>query len=209
MTARQVALALAVSLALVPARAQADTHKVDMAFAPFSYVDQSSLFGFDMAIGFTFKKPGVDHEEEARHAESGDPRYGHPWSFMVDLGAHFYGDDDTEITTMVGVRRYLWKKREKLPEATIQRTRAAGEPVHPETKVALFLQGLAGVSHRADLTSRDTDPAAAPGLGIEWMPTDGRRKGLRIQGDWIFPLNGGDSYPRISLFLVFRQPFSH
>jgi len=203
MTARQSALALTVLLALAPSVARPDTHKVDVAFAPVSYVRQSALFGVDTAVGFTLKKktpPGEPHDDRP-----GRPHKPHPWAIMVDLGAHFLNDEDTEITAMAGVRHYPKKWSATLSEAMLADV-AKGEDVHPETLLALFWEVLAGVSHRADRESKDSRLAASVGGGVEWMPLKEHKVGFRLQGDWVLVADG-ESYPRASFFVVFRQPF--
>ena len=177
MTARQVALALAVSLALVTSRGRRPTRTRSTWRSRRSRMWTRALFSASiLAIGFTFKKPGVDHEEERVTLESGDPATG-TLVLHGRSGAHFYGDDDTADHDHGGRAPLSLEEAEKLPEATIQRTRAAGEPVHPETKVALFLQGTRRRSRIVPISRAGTP---TPRLRPDWAsngcpPTGGGR----------------------------------
>jgi hypothetical protein len=159
--------------------AAADTHKIDGA-AAVSYVDQSTLFGFQFGFARTLGSGPHEHGQRRRFA------------IEADLGAHFLGDEDTEITALVGPRFTAWAGRDA--EAR-------------ETKSALFFHALAGVTHRVDLGEGHNDPALALGVGYDALLDKGRSTGVRFTFDWI--VTSGEDYPRASIGIVYRVPYGH
>lgn len=157
--------------------AAADTHKIDGA-AAVSYVDQSTLFGFQ--LGF------------ARTLGSGPHEHGHrrPFALEASLGAHFLGDDDTEIAALLGPRYTAWARKDAQAH---------------ETSSVLFFHALAGVTHRVDLGAGRNDPALALGLGYDALLDKSRSTGVRFTFDWI--VARGEDYPRASVGIVYRVPY--
>jgi hypothetical protein len=179
---------------LAPAVAGANIHKEELFMAP-SYVHQSSVFGLHVSGARS-----ISHGTPETPARAGSPSYHpHPWSAVLDLSAHFAGDDHDVLSGAVGLRRSF-------------RTRHPAEDRHdPEsTYQQAFVQVLAGVVNRkVEGLDGQTDFLAGVGVGWDFMFGKRRKMGLRIQADALFP-GFDDVFPRVSVgFVVRRQHKPH
>jgi hypothetical protein len=159
--------------------AAADTHKID-GEAAVSYAQLSNVFGFKTSFARTLGAEG--------------PLHG--WAVEGQFTGHFLGDDDSEIGAFLGLRRSWGTARYQ-----------DAEMGRPESKQMFFVHALGGVTHRTDVfgVSAD-DPALALGAGYDVMVGESYRTGVRFSFDYV--LARGENYPRASIGLVYRVPYS-
>jgi hypothetical protein len=159
--------------------AAADTHKID-GEAAVSYAELSNVFGFKTAFARTLAPSG--------------PLHG--WAVEGQFTGHFLGDDDSEIGAFLGLRRSWGVARYPDPEMG-----------RDESKQMFFVHALGGVTHRTDVLGVSADdPALALGAGYDLMLGDSYRTGVRFSFDYV--LARGENYPRASIGLVYRVPYS-
>jgi hypothetical protein len=159
--------------------AAADTHKID-GEAAVAYAELSNVFGFKTSFARTLGAEGKLHG----------------WAVEGQFTGHFLGDDDSEIGAFLGLRR-SWGTSRYL-DAEMERQ---------ESKQMFFVHALGGVTHRTDVSGLSADdPALALGAGYDVMFGKSYRTGVRFSFDWV--VAGGEDFPRASIGLVYRVPYS-
>jgi hypothetical protein len=196
---------LVFAVLLLPLTAHADSHKAGIRAAA-AFGTDGALAGVSTSLEFppsVLKKNSLTSSSMDDAAQRTVPTKGDhhaPFNFVVDFEARFISSDDTDVTSMIGVR-WSWRVAQDVQG----------------TKVMLFAQVLGGatrVTHelagktRVDnVWTTTTFGAFAPGGGIDFLPWTKNHTGLRLQGDWLKAWAGPrSSYARLSIGFVHRWP---
>ena len=159
--------------------AAADTHKID-GEAAIAYAELSNVFGFKTSFARTLAAEGKLHS----------------WAVEGQFTGHFLGDDDSEIGAFLGPAPQLGHR--PLPGRGDGARGIEADALRPRARRRDAPDGR--------LRGGDRRPGARPRRGLRRDVRRSYRTGVRFSLDWV--VAGGKDFPRASIGLVYRVPYS-